>query len=383
MSVVVLIWREVGHRRLSFALGVLGMALTVAVGVAFRMTAEASRRETVRLTRDLGFNLRIIAKETDMDRFWSQGYSDATLPEEGLRRLAAYDRVFLAYNHLVGMLQRRVNVAGGEVLLTGLTPAITAPEQRGRPMGLAPKPGTAVVGYRVAERLGLKAGGQLRLGDGECRVERCLAESGTEEDIRVYVALADAQRVLGLAGRIGEIQAIDCLCLTADEEPLKVLRAELARALPEAKVIQLRTLADGRARQRQTSERYFAFASPLLLAGCAGWVALLTGLNARERRPEIGVLRALGHGTGRIVVLFLGRAVLAGVVAGPVGWGVGTGLALGYGPSIFRVTAQALAVDYGLLGLAVAGAALLAAVAAAAPALHAAMLDPARTLREG
>jgi ABC-type lipoprotein release transport system permease subunit len=382
MKAATLIWREAGFRRWSFALGVLGVALTVAVGVAFRMTAEASRRETVRLTRDLGFNLRIIAKQTDMDRFWMQGYSDATLPEASLARLASYERVFTAYNHLVGMLQRRVNVAGREVLLTGLAPAITAPEQKGRPMGFAPKPGTAVVGYRVAERMALKAGGNLRLGDKDYRVERCLAESGTEEDIRVYVALADAQRLLGLEGRIGEIQAIDCLCLTADQEPLRLLREELARAVPEATVIQLRTLADGRARQRQTSERYFRFVSPLLLAVCAAWVALLAGLNARERRPEIGVLRALGHGTVRIAGLFLGRAVLAGLVAGPVGWATGTALALKYGPGIFQVTAKSIAVDYALLGVATVAASVFAAVAAAVPVLHAVTLDPARTLRE-
>ena len=33
--------------------------------------------------------------------------------------------------------------------------------------------------------------------------------------------------MLNLEGRINEIKAIDCLCLTTDQEPLKILRAEL------------------------------------------------------------------------------------------------------------------------------------------------------------
>lgn len=382
MSIIGLIFKELRHRWLNFALGVLGMVAIVALFVAYLGTAAAAQRETVRVTRDLGFNLRIIPKETDMDRFWALGYSELTLPEEAVRRLANHPKVFVSYNHLVATLQRRVAVESREILLTGLAPAITAPEQRNRPMGLAPKPGTVVVGYRVAERLGLKQGGPVTILGGSFVVDRCLAESGTEEDIRVYGALGDVQRLLGLAGKISEIQAIDCLCLTADQDPLRVLRAELERALPEAKVVQLRTLADTRAKQRQTAERYFAVMSPLLLVICAAWVALFATLNVRERRLEIGVLRALGHSSGRIAALFLGRAVLLGVLAAALGWALGTGLALRLGPDIFRVTASAIAADYGLLGKALLAAPLFAAVATAVPTMHAVTLDPAAILRE-
>ena len=79
------------------------------------------------MTRDIGFNLRIIPKETDMDQFWSDGFSDRTMPEQTVQRLAGFERVFFAYNHLVASLQRKWSLAGKEVILTGLAPAITAP----------------------------------------------------------------------------------------------------------------------------------------------------------------------------------------------------------------------------------------------------------------
>ena len=85
----------------------------------------------------------------------------------------------------------------------------------------------------------------------------------------------------------------------------------------------MRTIADARAKQRQTAERYFAFMSPLLLVVCAGWVCVLAVLNVRDRRSEIGLLRALGHGSARIAGLFLGRALLIGIVAAFV-WAFGT-----------------------------------------------------------
>jgi ABC-type lipoprotein release transport system permease subunit len=382
MSILRLILGELAHRQVNAWLSGLAVAVAVTLFVAFFTTAEASRRETTRLTRDLGFSLRIIPKETDLDRFWVTGFSDQTMPEETLARLARYPKVFLSYNHLVASLQRRVLVQDREVILTGLAPAVTAPAQQKQPMGYQIQPGTVILGDQVARRLGLKPGGHLELGGQPLRVERCLAESGTDDDIRVFGALADVQRVLGLPGRINEIKAIDCLCLTADQNPLAVLRAELEQALPEARVIQLRTLADARARQRQTTDRYFAFLLPLVLGTCALAVGLLAILNVRERKVEIGILRALGYGSPAIALLFLGKAVLLGWAGALIGYLLGSGMALVFGPNIFAITGQAIRPEPILLAGALVAAPIVAATASFIPAMLAVVQDPAVTLRE-
>ena len=266
--------------------------------------------------------------------------------------------------------------------MTGLSPTITAPEQKKQPMGFEIKPGTVHLGYQVAQRLELKNGDALELAGQKFRVERALVESGTEDDIRVFGLLSDVQRVLKMEGRINEIKAIDCLCLTADQDPLKILRAELEKALPEAKVIQLRTLADARAKQRQTAERYFSVITPMLLMACAAWLGVLAVLNVRERKMEIGVMRALGHGSGRIAGLFLGRAALIGLLGAALGHGLGSWLAVEFGPGIFKVTAKSIKPEMILLGWAVLAAPLFSAVASFIPTMLAVTLDPAETLRE-
>lgn len=185
-----------------------------------------------------------------------------------------------------------------------------------------------------------------------------------------------------MPGRINEIKAIDCLCLTSDQDPLSILRQELAKVLPEAQVLQLRTLADARARQRQTSDRYFAFVIPLVLVVCALVVMALAVLNVRERRVEIGVLRALGHGAGLVAGLLLGRAALVGGVSGVVGFGVGSWLAVVWGPRIFQVTASALRPEWSLLAWALALTPLFAIVASLMPTTLALTQDPADVLNE-
>jgi putative ABC transport system permease protein len=206
-------------------------------------------------------------------------------------------------------------------------------------------------------------------------------EAGTEDDVRLYTALPDAQAILGLPGRISEIKAIDCLCLTAEQDPLPKIREALSRVLPEARVLQMRTLADARAKQRQSSERVRAFAVPTTLLVAALWILVLMGINVRQRRAEIGLWRALGLGSARIAVLFLGKAVLLGGLGGLLGWTLGTVVALRWGPGLFPVTAGSLAADLSLLLPAVGLTPLFAAVATFLPAMMAVAQDPAETLR--
>ena len=88
MTILGLILKEIRHRKINFMLGLLAVLTAVALFVAFVTTGRAYRRETRRVMRDMGQNLRIIPKETSIDEFWSVGFSEHTMPEEYVRRFA-------------------------------------------------------------------------------------------------------------------------------------------------------------------------------------------------------------------------------------------------------------------------------------------------------
>ena len=377
-----LIFKELWHRKTNSLLSLLGLAGVVAFFVGFLTTAEAAKRETLRITRDLGFNLRIIPKATNMDRYWFDGYSDQTMPEDAVERLAAQEGIFMSYNHLMASLKQPYLLDGADVILMGVAPTLTSADKKKRPMGFKIETGTIQVGYQVAQRLSLKPGRSVRVGTSEFTVSKCLVENGTEQDVYVYGTLADIQTALGLPGEINEIKAIDCLCLTSDEEPVAILREELAKVLPEARVIQDRVQADARARQRQMVEGKFGFLIPFLLIVSAVWVGVMAALNVRERRSELGILRALGYGSVPIAGIILMKAVFLGIGGAVVGFFLGNGLAVSVGPEIFKVTAKAIETDWTLLGYAVLGAPVFAAMASFVPAMQAVAQDPALTLRE-
>ena len=170
----------------------------------------------------------------------------------------------------------------------------------------------------------------------------------------------------------------------AKGNPVATLRKEIGAILPKAQVLQVRALADVRAKQRQMVHNLFALLLPFVLVACGVWIGVLTVMNVRDRQQEIGLLRALGYNTGTVCLLFLGKAGLAGLAGAAFGFLLGTDLGLRYGPGVFEITAKTMIHwDPSLLVYACLLAPLFAVVCSFVPTLIAVTYDPAVTLREG
>ena len=386
MTTFHLIFREFIHRKLNSMLSLLAIVTAVALFVSFFTTGQASRRETRRIMRDMGQNLRIIPRETDMDKFWSIGFSEHTMPEEYVYRFASQEG--FSYTHLTATLQKKVSWRGMNVILTGILPEVLPPDKlHQKPMTFEVLPGTVYVGFELAHSLKIKRGDVIDILGEPFTVVKCLLESGSEDDIRIYGHIHDIQSLLNLEGRINEIKALECLCLIEtgkiETEPRVIARRQLAQILPEAKVVLIQSIAEARQKQRAMVEGYLAFIMPFVLVVCAVWIGALAMMNVRDRRHEIGIMRALGYSSGKIASLFLGKAVAIGLIGAAVGFGIGTGLALSYAPDIFKVTAKMIKPAYGLLGWSIIVAPAFAALSSFIPAMIAVTQDAALTLREG
>ncbi len=380
MRVLRLILKELRHRKFNAMLATAAVALAVFLYVGFTSMGQASDRETTRLMRDLGFNLRIIPAATDEAIFWKQGYSTETMPADYVKKFMNQEGI--SYRHLLATLQRSMPVGGMDVLLTGLAPEVAPVGAGKKPMVFEIEKGTIYLGFHVARRLGVSKGDTLDLSGQDYTVTQVLSEKGSEDDIRIQGHLEDVQRILNMEGRINEIQALECLCRDPNVDSLDLLRAELKKILPDAKVIMLRDMAKTRERQRITNEKYFAISMQIVLLVCAVWLAVLAFLNVRERKTEIGVLRALGYSASEILGLVIGKGLAIGVLGAALGFAGATAVVLIYGPAIFQVTAGSIQVEWGLLLQAVILAPLLTASCSMIPAVYAATQDPADTLRE-
>ena len=380
MSVFTLILKELIHRKLNFLLSLLGVVTAVAFFVSFSTTSPAAKQETSRIQRDIGLNLRIIAKDTNMNEFWNQGYSDLTLPEEAVSRFAT--QTGLSYTHLLATLQKKVVWRDSTILLTGMASEVSTADMKKPSMSYEIAPGNVLVGSEIARRENLGRGDRVELFGKEMTVERTLSDTGTEDDIRVYAHLHDVQEMLDMKGKVNEIRALNCWCKDPEVDELAVLRTQLEKVIPEGQVIQLRKIAEARDKQRNMVEQYFAIVMPFVVVICAIWIGTLATINTRERRNEIGILRALGFESGKIAVLFLGKAVVVGAIGAFLGFAIGTWFTLQYGPEVFKVTARFLKPEYSLLWFSLIIAPLFAALSSFIPTMVAVTDDPAVSLRE-
>ena len=80
--------REIAFRKWNALLMFTGLAAVAATISMGKLIAEADERETRRVTRDMGFNLRIIPAETDLGQFYRDGYSRRMMDASMLDRLA-------------------------------------------------------------------------------------------------------------------------------------------------------------------------------------------------------------------------------------------------------------------------------------------------------
>lgn len=373
--------KEIAYRKFNFILAVLGMIAAVAIVVLFFMMTTASQNETKRLTRDMGFNLRIIPEETNMNKFWISGYSSKTMPQEYVAKLV--DAKSFYYAHLTATLHKRIQWNNTEVVLTGISPdELETTGKKKSKMIFSIQPGQVYLGYELAKDFNIKEGDKLSILGKDFTVKQSLSEVGSEDDIRIYFDLTELQQILQMEGRINEIMALNCLCSAEGDDPLEELRIQLGSVLPHTKVIMNKTIAVARERQRKMMDSYFAILLPIFLVVCAFWIGTFSMLNVLQRRSEIGLMRAMGHTSIKIARLFFARAMVVGIVGAVLGFFLASWISLEYGTEIFKVTARSIKPNWSLLYFSILIAPLFAALAAFIPVVFAINQEPAEVLKE-
>ena len=383
--------------------------------------AELENR-TRRIMRDLGFNLRIVHRDTDLTKLYAQ-FVSLDMPEEYVTRLAESPEV-TKIAHLVATLRQMIEVEGQSRLVVGFAPEATQSHaEKKPPMGFQIERGKVYLGAIAGE--GYVVGDSYTVKGQTFTIARILPPHGTaEEDIAVCLHLQDAQQLLERPGRITEILALGCKCKTANR--VEEIMAQLELVLPEARVLEHRLQAVAREDQRklvethhaqimddyranrgrivdqerQTRERIIdkerehraamtlllarvnSVGTPLVVLVCAIWVGMLAWTNVRERRSEIGLLRALGKRTLGIATLFLGKAMLLGGVSGLVGCLLGAGLAAWLATGVLRVASADFTPSLFVVLCTLFGTPLVAIMASYLPTLAAVNQDPAVVLLE-
>ncbi len=424
MSTWRLIMRELGFRRINFCLGIFAMlTATACVVAAISLMDRYDQRSRLRaddeqvrlhqrmdvleddyrkISLGLGFNLMILPKEQNMADFYADDFAARLMPEAYAQQLA--DARLASINHILPILQQRISWPERQrtIQLIGTRGEVALMSKGAKAALQDPvSPGHVVVGYELHRSLSLSVGKMLTLRGQPLVVSGLQPQRGNQDDITLWINLAEAQKLLDKKGRINAILAIECNCAA---QRLATIREEIARVLPDTQVVEFASQALARAEarsraaaeagesvaQQQASraaegrqrERLFAVLIPVVIGACAVWVGLLALGNVRSRTAEIGILRALGVPAVKVLVIFLARAVLIGLAGGLIGFLAGwMGSWLGEdrmsaGPLLGSRFSPRLCLAVLL------AAPLFSALVSLLPAMWAAGLDPVESLRE-
>jgi hypothetical protein len=365
MSIGRLVVREILFRKLGFLLSVLAVAAAVGCLVNQIFLLEEHDRRTERLlaakeqetkqvmaklademriiTKNLGFNVYILPKDLNLRDFHTRDYFDSYMPEEYVTRLSKSRAVTI--NHLMPILQQRVvwpEQKDLPIILVGTRGEVPIQYQdKKKPIQDAVTPGKIVLGHWPGE--GYKRGDKVVLRGRAFTVAAVHAPRGNDDDKTVWINLKEAQEMAGKAGLINGMLALGCNCTS---ERLSVIRDEITAILPDTQVEEFASIAKARAEARtkvgeeadaalarerahqaalrQDREAFAAALVPAVLVAACFCLGQLALSNVRQRRGEIGLLRALGLQSGQLMVLFLTRALAVGLLGGVLGCVAGT-----------------------------------------------------------
>lgn len=243
---------------------------------------------------------------------------------------------------------------------------------------------TALIGVELASDLGLSVGDRLLLDTtaGRKDVVRVggIFDLGNKDVNQrwVFVSIREAQTLLDLTGSVSTFEI-------RVEEPFEaeIAAAEIAKRtglIAEPWTELNRQLLIALQSQSSSSIMIQFF---VILAVALGIASVLV-VSVVQKSREIGILRATGTSVRSVTIVFLIQGFTVGLVGSVIGIGLGAALALLFaqmavnpdGSPTFPVNLNAL-----LFARAAVTAILVGFAAAAAPARHAAKLDPAQAIR--
>ena len=240
------------------------------------------------------------------------------------------------------------------------------------------------VGAAVSSQLHLSGAPLLTVAVGDRKIS-CLAvvtvSTGGAEDNEIFANLA--AHIEGVESGVQTLVAsphrVSLIQLIVPGTPQQVERyvADLQERLPEVEVRPLRqfTEAEGKIYNRISGLLTATIALVLVLTA----LCVMAGMTnaAMERKNDVGLMKAIGGATRRVLRLFIAEAAVLGLVGGVVGAAAGIILSIWLGQAVFGVAARPRLIVYPVAVILT----VIVAIAGALPLRRLATIRPASVFR--
>ncbi len=347
-------YRNLGRNRRRSALSALalaiGLALLMFMSAFFKGEMRSSMESTLRL--DSG-HIQVRAKDYDPDKLSVSWEYLLENPEQIAAQIEALAQVQVATPRLVasGIVSVRDESSGVQIM--GIDPASSAsdPYRQGLVSGeflTADDRDGVLIGYPLADSLGLKVGDQIKLlvntsngtVDDQLFTVRGIFSTGTTTYDKgiVLLPLAKAQAFSG-----AENHASYIFILLYDREQADAVAAALKG--PNLQVKTWKDMNEILVLMDTFANAYIMILNLIVLGVTATVIVNTLVMSVFERTREIGILTAIGMKGRQIMSLFLAEASMLAV------GGIGVGLLLGWAISAYFGKVGIYFGDLGISGM--------------------------------
>src|ERR1700693_111880 len=232
------------------------------------------------------------------------------------------------------------------------------------------------VGAKAAQQLHLQPDDHLTLKN-DSRGENCASEiaetRGDAQDSQIVVNLDAAQRLTSMPGKVSLIQ----VSVAGTPREIRNYIATLVQNIPAADVHGLRQFTEAEAKI-YTRVSGLLTATTMLVLTLTGLCVMAAMTNvAMERKNDVGLMKAIGGATRRVLRLFLAEAALPRLAGGIVGAAAGLLLSIWLGKTVFGVAARPRLIVYPVS----VALTILVAVVSSYPLRRLANISPASVFR--
>jgi len=387
MNPLKLVIKELFYRKVSSLIILLTVIAASAVSIAVYTRRKASENETRKIMREQGLNLYIFPKGTNLIDFYAVN-NTPTFPESYVDVLAN-SKTFDAVRHLTGILQLKYpnwidpNGSSHQIVVVGYKDeAMQRFLSKQETMGFDVEKGTVHVGALLSVNIPEGEFFKIAGKDGkqyEFEIANRLAEGKGMMDQGVAFNLADLQQVLGMEQQINKIEALGCVC---HDGRINNARTQVQNIFSDLEVTEISSIADARENQRLMMNKYGSFIIPFILLASLLISGLLFYSNVNTRKHEIGILKAIGKSKSFILLIFLLKAFILGLIGSVAGFFIGSFIAEYFGKEIFRFTAMSIKPQWDIFGYSLLIFPVLWMLSSWIPALLATQVDAAKTLSQ-
>jgi putative ABC transport system permease protein len=383
VTITGLVIRNITRRRGRFVFTLLGITIGIASFVTFLSMGGSLKKEIRREASALGANLVVTPKGScayEQVSILTGEQLPTTITMEEVAKVRS-----VAGIEAVPLLTEKTAIANRPVAVAGILPAEMKAYKsweigQGEYFPAGNSTG-AVIGAAVAETFGLKPGSTVTIRGEALPVRGVLKETGTRDDLTIFLPLELAQRLFKtgeqvsfIAVKVNDLSQVDAvsariketvaLGIVSDQQMLKSVLSMVGTVNMTLQLI----------------------AAVAVLASAFGIVNTMMSATY-ERKREIGILQALGARRRTVFSLFMLESLFYGIIGGVSGVVTGllvSGVAAPYiGQNAFTAFVKGSGgggFDLKTAALAIAFSAVVATLAGLYPAWKGARLSPVEAI---